>query len=83
MACLLLGRLNWGVDRDADGHRTYSIKWLVKTDDVNDGPSSILTCPGIPLVGSSWAEGNDSDPFAIALPTMRVSTVTSHEPNDL
>lgn len=67
-----LGRLDWSLDRDQEGHRTYKLLSLVKTNDYSDGPTSVMLASGLPTIGSYWAFGNDSDPYAICWPTMSV-----------
>jgi len=66
------GRRSWGVERDERGHRTYSLKILVKSTDALDGPKTALEASGLPAIGDTWDFGNDDDPWAFCLPTMSV-----------
>lgn len=57
----LLGRLNWSLNRDSEGYRTYKLTLLLLTDDASDGPESMTLTSGLPQVGDYWAFGNDVD----------------------
>lgn len=81
MAATLLGRMDWGVSREKDGHRDYNIKWRVKTDLSTEGPATVLACPGLPAVGSAWSFGFDSDAWAFCHPDWKISTELQGEPN--
>lgn len=44
--------------RDAEGHRTYKVKFKVISDTPNtDGPATVLRTPGLFIVGAVWAFG--------------------------
>lgn len=80
MSATVVGRLNWELEQDKDGHRTYSIEWLVRvTDFEDDGPATVLGASGLPAVGATWAYGNDSDAWAFCWPTARVRPVLRAE----
>ncbi len=49
---------------DANWHRTYTSVYQVITDDVNDGPITVVNASGIPNYGASYQWGNDSDSWA-------------------
>jgi hypothetical protein len=53
-------------NRQEDFHRTYTIKFRVITDDVLDGPNTVLDGNGVPRLGDSYAFGNDTDGNATA-----------------
>lgn len=77
-------RVDWSLQRDEEGHRTYEITFQVETSDTLDGPQTVLTAPGLPLPGASWAYGNDDDPWAFVYPTARVRPrYTPNEPHTL
>lgn len=76
---LLLGRTDWKLTRDKDGHRDYKLKWLIQAGDTDDGPTSILFTPGLPSVGSFWNFGNDTDTFAYCWPNAEVQPVITQE----
>ena len=60
MTTRLHGRVGWSGGRDDEGYLEYTIKHMVECG-VNDGPAAILTTAGLPLIGSSWSFGDDSD----------------------
>lgn len=81
MAATLLGRLpqSPGV-RDNDGHRTYKLTHKVVAAKT-DGPATIMTTPGLPLVGSLWLFGTDIDVWAFCHPDMKVTPVVKDAPD--
>jgi len=85
MTLKLLGRIDQSLEIQEDFHRNYKIKWLIETDDVRDGPTRVMNCPGVPSIGSLWQFGNDNDQFAYCWPQWSVSQFnsSSHEPNTL
>lgn len=83
MAAYVLGRINWGCRMDNDGHRNYGITWLVETTDPLDGPAIVFFAAGLPSIGSYWAFGNDTDPWAYCWPDWTVDCVLKGEPGTL
>ncbi|MHC4709432.1 MAG: hypothetical protein ACYTA3_03165 [Planctomycetota bacterium] len=79
MGAFVEGRLDWNLNRDKDGHRTYKVKWLVQTTSTADGPSHALIASGLPAIGSSWNQGNDYDAWARCWPTMACRYITRNE----
>lgn len=79
MATSVDGRTDWNMTRDKEGHRTYKVKWLVISNNVNDGPYYALTASGLPALGASWTQGNDSDTWAKCLPNTSCRFVTKNE----
>lgn len=78
------GRIDWGLQRDEEGHRTYNISFEVKTSASTDGPLTVLQTAGLPLPGAAWAYGGDSDPWAFCYPTAKVRPrYTPEEPHTL
>ena len=71
MAATLRNRIDWGASKDSEGHRTYTIDWLVVTD-IGDGPQTAANAPGLPLIGASWSYGTDNDIWAFCYPDMNV-----------
>lgn len=69
---VLGGRFVWGGKKDDEGHRTFSISHLVKTNSVNDGPFVVMNCPGLPTGSAVWNFGNDNDVWASLYPGMEV-----------
>lgn len=70
------------MERDDEGHRTYSLTTLVKCTSPLDGPQTVMNASGLPATGSVWNQGNDFDFFAFCYPTIRVAPVRDykHEP---
>lgn len=59
----LLGPWDWKMSRDADGHRTYDLWWLIEAQNSATGPSASLDDPsviintsGLPTIGSVWSD---------------------------
>lgn len=63
MATLIPGQRTWRGRRSREGHRTYSIKYLVECNPL-EGPSSVLQTPGLPAPGSVWRFDHDLDVWA-------------------
>ena len=57
MSATCLGRIDWSMDRDKEGHREYKLTTRVKTTAVTDGPYTVMNAAGLPSVGSVWAFG--------------------------
>lgn len=66
------GRVGWEGERDNEGHRTYPLLHRVKAD-LQDGPNTVMNCPGLPSIGSPWNFGNDLDVWAFCQPYMKVT----------
>jgi hypothetical protein len=69
------------MDRDDDGFRTYTIKFLVETDDPKDGPYLALGTVGLPQVGDVWDFDNDYDPWCYCRLPVKVTPEATNEPN--
>lgn len=67
------------MERDQEGHRTYTLHNQVTCTSTNDGPWTAFFAPGLPITGSPWAYGNDSDPFARCWPNARVNPFLDKE----
>lgn len=72
-ASLWGGPVVWEGGRDDEGHRDYSITFMVKTTTRADGPETVMNCPGLPAVGTFWVLGNDSDVYATVTQYMKAS----------
>ncbi|MFA5056489.1 MAG: hypothetical protein WC485_00110 [Opitutaceae bacterium] len=58
MTCKLRGGpRSFGGGRTAEGHREYTLSFLVEAEPM-DGPYNIMHTPGLPEVGSEWDFGN-------------------------
>lgn len=64
--------ITWGGSRDDEGHREYVVQWKIRTTDYQDGPATVMQCPGLPVVGTLWNFGNDSDNWAFCHPYMSI-----------
>lgn len=82
MVVSIIGELEWSMTRDSEGHRDYTLQWLLESG-YNDGPANVMLCPGLPAIGSTWAPGDDLDLWAWCRPDMTVRPVMSKEPNNL
>lgn len=81
MAGINRGRVNWTVERDEEGHRTYTLETEVETTDTNDGPYTVLSTPGLPAIGSTWSQDNDDDPWAFCTSVVSVEPIVKKEKN--
>ena len=70
-AQLRQGLRTWSGDQDERGHRTYKAAFLVECD-YEDGPYTIMNCPGLPATGSYWSFQGDTDIWAICIPKIEV-----------
>jgi hypothetical protein len=52
----------WSCNQDENGYRDYKITFLIQAD-VSYGPAQVLSCPGLPVVGSVWDFASDLDEF--------------------
>lgn len=79
-ALLLSGPRKWGpLTQDKEGHRTLKITYLVKTTSVNDGPRVVMDTPGLGVIGSVYAVGNDLDPWMFLMPERTISIHSEKE----
>lgn len=82
MSATLRSFTSWEGDRDAEGHRTWTVVWRVETNDSNDGPAVVMQTPGLPLPGTIWSLGNDLDVYAWCRPTTKVKAASECRPGD-
>ena len=84
MATTLIGLRSQSMTRDDEGHRTYNLSWLFRTDSPLDGPETVLQTVNLLFpVGSAYALDNDYDPWAFCTPDMSISVhqdLTEGEP---
>ena len=82
MSGILIGRKNWNGTKDSEGYRNYDIVWLVKTTSIQDGPTTILGTPGLPVSGTTtWSFGRDVDTEAICGFDTQVNPVVTDQPD--
>ena len=79
MAMQVIGQLDWTAQRDKEGQRSYTVKWLVKSTSVYDGPAHAMTASGLPAIGSYWNPGNDYDTWAFCTPQVTVQPLYKRE----
>ena len=72
MAVKNLGPYEVSATRTKEGHREYKVKSKVQSG-VNDGPSNVMTCPGLYAIGSTYSIRSDSDSWAFCWPTMSIT----------
>ena len=77
-ATLIDGQRSWKLNRNDEGHREYTITHVVEAD-VLDGPNVVMNTPGLPLIGSTWAFDNDSDPWAFCTGHMIAAPIVRKE----
>lgn len=78
---LMDGVREWELTVDQQGYREYKVTHFVETDSPDDGPTTVMLTPGLPLPGAPWNFGNDLDPFVWCWPTMRVKPRVDGEKN--
>lgn len=78
---LVPGQRSWSMSRDAEGHRNYTLKSLVKCDKL-EGPASAIQCPGLPIPGSLWLVDYDIDIWAFCTQETNVTPLVTNEPNE-
>ncbi len=80
MADRVVGVRTLGMSTDREGNRSYTVRYLVKMDDPDDGPAAVVRVSGLPQFGDQYSDGkSDSDPWAFC--TFE-SEVARHEEAD-
>ena len=79
MALTIIGERRPTGERDEKGYRTYTITYLVLSDDGLDGPANVMQTPGLPLPGAYWLLNNDIDVWVWCRPNVRIKLA---QPND-
>ena len=77
-ATLMSGPRQWTGGRDSEGHRTWNLRSLVRTDSKLDGPQAVLACAGLPSIGSQYSFGNDADSWAFCYPDATIQMLESN-----
>jgi len=75
------GLLEWSGGRDMNLHRTYRAKFLIESDDPDDGPQAVTYAADLPNVGASWTYGNDNDAYALCTPIVECEAIVKGEAN--
>ena len=79
------GPINWSMESDDDGHRTYSVSWRTEGNigaGVADGPARHWNTPGLPIPGSIYQIDGDLDLWAFCKFKGRVSKDQAYAPGD-
>src|SRR5262245_17458663 len=79
MGATVVGRLGWSLARDSEGFREYKLKTRVQVDDTSDGPATVLEAAGLPVIGSTWAFGNEADPYCWCRPDALITPYVTNE----
>lgn len=79
MAATLVGLADWSCTRDRDGYKDFQAVWKIKTSDPEDGPGTVLACPGLPAIGSPWSFGNDTEPWVFCRPDATVRKLLQND----
>ena len=72
MSAVVIGPVDWSLERSDEGYRDYNIDFLVKSE-VTDTPQAISEASGLPAVGSIWNFNSQIDPYAQCSPYLSVS----------
>ena len=81
MTTTLIGVFDWKATRSKKGHRTYKTRSYVESDDVLDGPRTVMQTTGLPTIGSTFGIGNDTDSWAFCTPQISVTPLATKERN--
>lgn len=76
MSTTLKGVLDVKGDGDDEGHRTYTVRMMVESDSLLDGPNEVRLTPGTPIPGDIYLVNNDLDLWAFCTPKW---TATGHD----
>lgn len=76
-----MGTRRWSMTTDKEGHRFYKLTSMVIADSYDEGPFTILLTSGLPTVGSFWALGTDSDPWAFCKRECSLKPLVDNEKN--
>lgn len=79
MSCTVHGPIKFKKETDREGHRSYDVDFLVRSDDIQDIVAQASVAAGLPLVGASYAYGNDFDDWALCTPEDTVEPVLVNE----
>ena len=82
MTAIATGFKSLTSSRDEEGYRHYSADVMVETDDIDDGPGIVMFAPGLAPTGSTWSNGNDSDPWAFCSPERTVRRAPDYPEGD-
>lgn len=80
VARILDGQTTWELERDAEGHRTYTTTFIVEADPT-DGPGIVLQTAGLPIPGDYWIVDNDVDVWAFCRWNAKIKPLIDREPN--
>jgi hypothetical protein len=81
LTCYIKGPISAFLQQDAYGYREYKLKWLIESNDTNDSVFTAIHTPGLPIVGTAWLFGNDSDVWVWCRRDGQVTQIVEAEPN--
>lgn len=79
MVAVAGGPLRAELTRSENGHRDYKLVTRVRTNSRSDGPLIVMNAVGLPLPGSIWIFGNETDPWAACWPNTIVRPYSGPE----
>lgn len=82
MSAILRGPIDMTLARDKDGYKDYTIVWKIETTSYLDGPYTVINCPTLPDIGTTWSFGNDLDDWVWCIPDTRIAPIRSGNPDD-
>lgn len=74
------GHRTWSMTRDGEGHREYTLTWLIEAAPT-DGPANVLQTAGLPQPGDFWHIDDDIDFQAVCRPEITITPLIDNEPN--
>jgi hypothetical protein len=81
MATKIVGISSPQLSVDEERNREYSIRYLIKGNPNTDGPATVVTTPGLPVIGTTWAFKSEVDLYATLHPDCKVVPVLTDEPS--
>lgn len=86
MAIRNLGRIYWGANKTDDGKREYKVRFLIESEEKDDGPEKIINATyatnPLPAIGDYWSYGNDNDVGATRTPGWKISAFNGTNKQD-
>lgn len=81
MTVAIIGRSHWEGEVTTEGHRVWHVRHKIRSNDPLDGPQVVLSCAGLPTIGSTYAFGNDVDDWAYCYPDAKIQMVDAKDDN--
>ncbi len=78
------GPIDFTANWDAEGQRTYTVTFLLTTLTPEfDGPQQAMICPDLPVIGSTYAYGNEIDIWAWRQPGVSIKAPGEYRQGNL